>query len=292
MTNIVWLASYPKSGNTWLRMFLAHLLLEEGAAAPDLNDLGRTLHDGLGIASSRNVFDEEAGISASDLLPDEIERLRPRVYEALAARCERPAFVKVHDAFLATPAGEPLLPPAATRAAIYVVRNPLDVAVSYAFHSGRDFDTMIAVMADPEFAAATSATRLSTQLRQRLSSWSGHVSSWIDAAGVNCHMMRYEDMVQNPVETFSATARFLDLPCDEARVKQALDGARFEKLSAQEQERGFVERPRRAERFFRTGRIGDWRNHLDGAQAARITADHREMMRRLGYLRADGSALY
>ena len=292
MSHIVWLASYPKSGNTWLRMFLAHLLAEEGAPAPDLNGLSRTLHDGLGIASSRTVFDEEAGISASDLLPDEIDLLRPRVYEAWAARCERTAFVKVHDAFLATAAGEPLLSPAATCATIYIVRNPLDVAVSYAFHSAKSFDTMIDEMADADFVTASSVTRLHSQLRQRLSSWSGHVASWIDASGMNCHMMRYEDMVQLPLETFSAMVRFLDLPCDEPRVLQALDGACFEKLRAQEEDIGFAERPHRAQRFFREGRVGDWRNHLNHAQASRIVAGHRDMMRRLGYLDADGSAIY
>jgi Sulfotransferase domain len=288
MPGIVWLASYPKSGNTWLRIFLAHLLGEDDAAF-DLNGFGRSLHNGLSIAAERAAFDEIAGLASSELLPDEIDLLRPRVYEAAAAQSTRPAFVKVHDAYLPTPAGEPMLSPSATQAAVYIVRNPLDVAVSLAFHAGVDFDQAIGEMADPGFAFCNPSDRLRQQLRQRLSSWSCHVESWIDAPGVKCHVMRYEDMVAHGFETFAAAVRFLDLSDDEARIRRALEGSRFDRLKEAEAATGFVERSRRAQRFFREGRAGGWRDHLAPAQAGRIIAHHGDVMRRLGYLGADGS---
>ncbi|MEJ2083836.1 MAG: sulfotransferase, partial [Acidobacteriota bacterium] len=39
MTGIVWLASYPKSGNTWLRAFLMNFL-DPGKRPVDINQLG------------------------------------------------------------------------------------------------------------------------------------------------------------------------------------------------------------------------------------------------------------
>ena len=291
MGGIVWLASYPKSGNTWMRVFLARLLADDGAPF-DINHISRDLDEGLGIASERSAFDQLSGIDASELLPDEIDALRPRVYEAAAARATRQMFVKVHDAYLRTPAGEPLIPLSATRAAIYIVRNPLDVAVSLAFHEAVDFDRAIAQMGDGDHAFSSSLSRLPCQLRQRLSTWGGHVASWIDAPGLACHVMRFEDMLARPDETFARAVRFLGLPVDDASIRAALEGARFERLRGEEERDGFVEKPHRAARFFRAGRVGGWRDHLSAAQARRVVADHRDVMQRLDYLDRDGCARF
>ena len=77
MSNIIWLASYPKSGNTWFRVFLANFLRDADEAV-DINHLNMML-----IASARWLFDAATGVEASDLTPEEIERWRPAVYEHL-----------------------------------------------------------------------------------------------------------------------------------------------------------------------------------------------------------------
>ena len=96
---IIWLASYPKSGNTWLRIFLRNLLSgEDGPAA--LDEIGFT------IASSRALFDDLSGIDSSDMTHDEIDRLRPRVYEQIVDRAEElPVFMRTHDAYTYLPKG-------------------------------------------------------------------------------------------------------------------------------------------------------------------------------------------
>lgn len=261
---IVWLASYPRSGNTWLSIFLANLL-SVGSEAVDINDVRRRLGD-MAIAADRATFDKIAGIESSELAPDEIDRLRPRIYEAVATATKTPSYIKVHDAYLLTPAGEPLMSASATRAAVYIVRNPLDVAVSFAFYRGhQDYDFTIKRMADPSHVLEFEPSKLSRQLRQRLSTWSGHVTSWIDAAGIKCHLMRYEDMVHSPAETFTAMARFLELPHDAATIGAAIESARFDNLRAAEERRGFVERPAETQRFFplwpgrRLARLSDCR---------------------------------
>jgi hypothetical protein len=76
--NITWLASYPKSGSTWFRVFHANLV-RDGDEPVSINELDDTLH-----AGSRALFDETTGVEASDLTADEIDRLRPRVYEEVS----------------------------------------------------------------------------------------------------------------------------------------------------------------------------------------------------------------
>ena len=82
--------------------------------------------------SDRHEFDERIGISSSELTSGEIQSYRPLFHELLAAEAPRPSFAKVHDACVRTAGGELLFPASATDGAIYIARNPLDVAVSFA----------------------------------------------------------------------------------------------------------------------------------------------------------------
>ncbi|HNX96250.1 MAG TPA: sulfotransferase domain-containing protein, partial [Candidatus Aminicenantes bacterium] len=173
---ITWLASYPKSGNTWFRVFLTNYL-RNGKEPASINELEKTP-----IASAREPFDEVLGIEAADLTAEEIDRLRPEWYRHLAENAGDRLFMKVHDAYTDLPDGRPLFPAAATHGVVYFIRNPLDVAVSFAHHSGWDNASSIEHLAEEGFAFCGKADRLHNQLRQRLLSWSAHVLSWVDRA--------------------------------------------------------------------------------------------------------------
>jgi hypothetical protein len=275
MGGIFWLASYPKSGNTWLRAFIATLLSGEPADINRMGFLG-------GGASDRSAFDEALGIAAADLTLEQQANLRPRVYEIRAAEAERPLYCKVHDCYHLTPAGEPLFPATATRGAVYIVRDPRAVAVSLAHHNGQTIDAEIARMADADASFSISNDRLHQQLHQHLRSWSGHVQSWL-AAPFPVHVVRYEDMHADPAATFGAIARFLVLPHEPERIAAAVAATTFARLQEQERGSGFSERPRHSAVFFREGRVDGWRTALTPAQATRITAAHGTVMRQFGY---------
>ncbi|NJM14882.1 MAG: hypothetical protein HC896_05435 [Bacteroidales bacterium] len=83
---LVWLASYPKSGNTWYRIFLSNLL--SGKEMPQsINNMYYTA-----IASSREIFEQATGISSTDLTFDEIDALRPQVFRFIASTNNGPSF--------------------------------------------------------------------------------------------------------------------------------------------------------------------------------------------------------
>lgn len=278
MNGIYWLASYPKSGNTWFRVFLSNLLQEKETPV-NINQLNATP-----IASARNLFDDTTGLSAEDLTFEEIDNLRPRVYEQVAREVEEPVFLKIHDAYTYTSAGEPLVSTSATLGAIYFIRNPLDVAVSFAHHNASSEQKIIEKMGDESYAFCSKPHAIHRQLRQILKSWSGHVKSWVDAPNLRVYVMRYEDMLLHPIETFTGAVEFAGLPYSKAQIEKALAASSFSELKRQEVEQGFREKMPRSESFFRQGKIGTWRGVLTPEQIEKIIADHTEMMQRFGYI--------
>lgn len=294
MTRTIWLASYPKSGNTWMRMLIANLGAPDDKPV-DINDLPERG----GIASARAPFDHLLLLESSLLTFDEIDRLRPHVYKALAEGAaddeyDKPQaspsvrFVKAHDAYTLTSDGEPLLAGARGAAgAIVVVRDPRDVAPSLANHLSRSLDEAIDFMNDPAAAFCKFRNGQSNQLRQQLPGWSGHIASWLDQTDIPVHLVRYEDLRADPAVVLKRALAFACRPATDVDIDRAVRHADFAELRRQEQERGFREAPPRlgvAGRFFRRGEVGAWREELNAAQVTRIEAAHAPMMQRLGYV--------
>jgi hypothetical protein len=169
-----------------------------------------------------------------------------------------------------------------TRGVLYVVRDPRDVALSLAAFFSIEVDHAIARMGDP--ACEIGSRPGSTQCRQRLSTWSGHVTSWLEAPVPRC-VVRYEDLLTDPALSLERMAGFLGWPVTPSSIDAAVEATSFDVLRAQERRDGFREGVRqRAIPFFRSGTAGGWRTSLLPAQLARIEQDHGETMRRLGYI--------
>ena len=276
---ILWMASYPKSGNTWLRAFLANYLKNPCAPMP-IDELPQFVF-GDGLAAP---FEQIAGRPIDDMTVEEIQALRPKVHEMFAWSSSDTVFVKTHNA-ISVLDNIPTITPEATSGAVYVIRNPLDVAVSYAHHYGISYDRAIAAMASEENVAPAHGN----QVHQYLGSWSTHVRSWTLAPGLKSHLIRYEDMTHKPEKTWRALIKFLGLPLETPRLKKAIKFSSFEVLAKQEKEDGFIEAvPIDNRVFFRKGKTGAWRKELTAEQADQLIDDHREVMADHGYLNDKG----
>lgn len=284
MSGIYWLASYPKSGNTWMRLALHSLELggapvrfDEADDAWWQREADRRVG---GIVSSRAFFENYLAVESSDLTVAEVEALRPAAITAWAEGVRAP-IVKTHDAYLSAE-GTPLFPPAGTQGAVVIVRDPRDVAISFANHSGITIDQAIAKMVDPNGMLAGKKNGLSGQFRQRLPTWGGHVAGWLDAP-IPKLLVQYEDMIADMALVLTRVAGFVGIAADSGAVARAVTATHFDRLKAEEDKNGFRERSTHATRFFRRGVAGGWRDTLTTAQVARIEADHGAMMRQLGY---------
>lgn len=274
MGGLVWIASYPKSGNTWTRSFLHHLLAEED--------------EDLDINAMHQVTTwDSAALWYRPLLPrpldacikHEVAAVRPQANQRIAYEVDDLIFVKTHNAMVAD-RGTPMINPAVTAGAIYVVRNPLDVAVSYSHHLDRSIGATINYM-NRRGVQTHNSEHMAYEVQ---SSWCEHVWTWTRKPNSSLLIMRYEDMLSRPLETFSNLIQFLRLRVSMRRLEQALEGTAFNKLKEQEQNKGFREKPKTASEFFREGRSGQWRQVLSPEQIDAIVAANREQMARFGYL--------
>jgi hypothetical protein len=289
---IIWLASYPKSGNTWTRIFLTNYLRNADQPA-NINQL-----EPIPMASLFSELSYFSGLQTSLFTPDEQDALRPNSYR-LWAHSTRMDLLdsglkisKVHDAYQVLPDGQALFPADVTRAAVYILRSPLDITVSFASHSHGSLDDTIARMSDPEDTLEVDAGDVPTQLRQRLGTWSNHVLSWVDQSGLNPHIMRYEDMYADPIGSFRKLVLHLFESVDETILEKAVRFSGFDELKKQETNDGFVERAAASPSFFRKGKIGDWRGQLNDQQVAQLIEAHGEVMTRFGYLSASGEPTF
>ena len=276
MGNIVWLASYPKSGNTWIRAFLANLIANRSEPVA-LSDLPRYCED----EARPELFTHVAGKPSTELSLDEIIALRPRVHALIAAGAQGTRFVKSHN-YAGSLDGHPMHNAQVTAGAVYVVRNPLDVAVSMAHHFGVTLDEAIERLGNEQVATANDALFVT----QILGSWSLHVKSWAELASERILILRYEDLLEKPGKQFGKVARLVGLGQDRARIERAVKHAGFLSLSSLERKHGFVEVSDKAPRFFRSGKMNQWREVLNREQISRVVAAHREQMARFGYVPA------
>jgi len=272
MGKIIWLASYPKSGNTWLRIFL-HNYIQQPGSPYNINALADLTPTECALA-----FFQPHHPHAARLTETETQQLRPKIHQYLTTLSDNLVFVKTHNANLAFH-GIPFCTPALTAGAITIIRDPRDIAISYAAYTGQSIDDTITLMNQKGAANAPSPL----QVFELLSTWSAHVTSWTQTTTQLA--IRYEDMVATPEKTFAKIISFLGGAPDPTRLARAIDFSAFPTLAAQEKSAGYAAHaPTAATPFFREGRPGQWRTRLTPAQAQRIAADHGEVMIKFGYL--------
>jgi hypothetical protein len=277
--SICWLASYPKSGNTWVRMLLASYLNNGNPVS--INSLPRLLT----YQDTKDVYYLRlAPVPLNELTFTDTLFLRDAaLFHMVTEANSSLVFIKTHSANMEVD-GFKLIRPQVTRSAVYMIRDPRDVAVSFANHAGLPIDDVIDMMgADKAIGHNTFGLAQSTF--DYLSSWSKHVSTWLSGEH-KVAVVRYESLMSDPVRIFKGLVEFLgsEGELDQDKIRRCVENCSFDRLSEEEDERGFVEKSPKAEKFFRRGKVGGWVDVLTPEQSRRIEDDHGEVMERFGYI--------
>ncbi len=275
---ILWLASYPKSGNTWFRTFLTALQTEG-----DIN-LNNLITDG--IFASRLIFDDYSDIDSQHLYDYEAKTMIADVFRYYAQECDRLSVFKIHDTFTKGVDGNYIVPEDCTHCSIYFIRNPLDIAGSLANHNNSTIQMAVNTINNKKSCLASQPGNLNItpQFRQDICDWSTHVNSWSIETKFPVIVVRYEDMVSDTFATFTKLLKFVGWDYAESQIKRAIEATSFDKLKQIEATKGFKEKPVKAQHFFRSGISGRWKEELTTEQICSIIDMHGEVMKRYNYL--------
>lgn len=272
--SIVWLASYPKSGNTWVRIFLANYLSNAQKPIP-INQLTKF---GTGDSGIR-FYEAVAGRKLDRIDAQTTLKLRDGVLRGIVGNNADVNFVKTHATRMPV-MGQELIRPEVTRCAIYIVRNPLDVLLSYARHFGLSHAETAKVMERRDNAISPD----SGNVWQFLGNWSDHVQSWAAPAPFPVVFLRYEDLLADPRPHFTRMLQQIGFPVEPERFDRAIRFSSFDELSRQEAETGFKEASKYNESFFAKGTSGNWTDDMSPELAKIMRKTHRKGMKKNGYL--------
>ena len=245
-----------------------------------------------GWLNGRDEFDDYLELDSSHMTEAEksrhLARFRAAVTEELLAaagarsRRHDPRFAKTHEVYR-LPNGPPRFP--CDGKVVYLMRNPLDVAVSYAHHLNQPIAPTIQLMNSWRAYEGFDPNGTHDRPSEPMTTWSNHASSWIEQAELAVHVVCYEDLLADPCAGFGAIVRFAGLGLDDARLDRAIEHSAFRRLQAQEAECGFNEKQPTAPSFFRAGTAGSWRGKLTPEQVREIIEAHGHVMERFDYLR-------
>ena len=267
-------ASYPKSGNTWLRSFLVNYL-NKRTSNFDLNLLQQInkfprqeLYDQLKI--NFNKFSE---IVKNWINMQEFINLKNEF-----------TYLKTHNA-MCTINNYPFTNKLNTIGFIYLVRDPRDVVLSYSYHLNKSIEFTFNLMKQNSFGEVTHQGNSINEVV--MSSWAEHYKSWKNYSSVKKIIIKYEDLILNTYETFFKIINYLNkingLIIDGEMIKKSIDNTSFQKLQNLEKKGGFKESESKSGVFFRKGKSGNWKNELDEKIVSQIEQTFKEEMKELNY---------
>ena len=282
---IIWIASYPRSGNTWVRSLLStYLYSKKGNTVfenikkitnfPNINHF-----DGI---FEINEFSEEElkDKKKKDKKKFEISKYWISAQKKINLNKEI-TFLKTHN-FGGSLEGNDFSNSENTLGVIYLVRDPRSVAVSNAYHNNISFDKSVDDLLDEKIFATNDGNLLEFR-----SSWKVNYLSWKNRTYPKL-ILRYEDLHADTFQNFKKILNFVNdfqkIDIDDAKIKQTMNLCDMKSLSKLEDSQGFHEKLSNQEKFFRKGLVDEWKSKLEEHQIKKIEEAFYKEMKELKYL--------
>lgn len=278
---IVWLASYPKSGNTLLRSLISSYFFTK---------------DGIfNFETLKNIpqfpsyyFFKDLGIDTSNEM-EVIKNYINSQNQINEKKTKTIHFLKTHSSFFKinnfnfTNAEN-------TLGAIYVVRDPRDVVISFANHMHLSTDE-----ATKRLIFESGLSNEKYNIKTYVGSWGFNYSSWKKIENEKLLLIKFEDLIHKKNETIKKILSFLEsitnshFETHEEKIKNIINSTSFNKMQEIEEKQGFFEastdkKTGKIKKFFKKGIDGNWKKNLDLKNKNLIEDKFKKEMKELGYL--------
>ena len=276
---IIWIASYPKSGNTYIRSFLsAYFFTNTG-------NFDFKLLKNIEQFPDKQFFNgfidniDDASKSWLSIQKDLIKTNKTR-------------FLKTHSAFISFNNNQ-FTNAETTLGSVYIVRDPRSIVTSIMNHFSMDQFEAAEMLFDEDRGIKSSDGNLATY--SFLSSWCNHYNSWNNLKTIKSILIKYEDLEKSNEEIFSNLIRYINNligsneGIDHQKFIKALETTKFSFLKKKEGEEGFIESVYSKSKdhkkpFFNQGFKNDWEKVLEKKVLDKIEKKFYKEMKLLGYL--------
>lgn len=239
----VYLVSYPKSGNTWMRYLMAYAIWPE-LAEIDLIEMGAYMPS-FGLEHDCKMM-RDPNSPCNQLKHRIIKEHKP--YNQLASR-----YIK---------------------RAIYIARDGRDAMVSYWHFCNQRDGTAIPFS---EFI------ELSSKPEHSYGEWSVHVTGWMNAPLDGKLVLRYEDLITDTAGSLRQALEFVEVEVSETAVANAVERASFNSMRKLERTKGFNLEMLKKVEFVREGKVGSWQDSFGPGDLERFHRFHGGCVSELGY---------
>lgn len=283
---IIWIASYPKSGNTLVRAMLSsYFFSKDGKFNFELiKNIKQFPYIGIFEKLGINIKDEK-----------EIVKNYIKAQESINQK-NSIQFLKTHS-YLFNINNNPFTDLNNTLGVIYIVRDPRNVVTSYAHHNSISIeDSAERLTHSIEYGGNVGSDHISDRSKVYMGSWSSNYNSWKSFDDIGKYLLiKYEDIISNKEKTLLEILNFIhrlkgiNFSVDKKKIENVISSTNFDKMKDLEKKEGFIEakvNPKTGRKipFFNLGSKNIWKNNLDETIKNKIENSFKKEMSELGYL--------
>ena len=275
---IIWLASYPKSGNTWVRGFLISLLYTDKGIS-NLNDIPRI---------NQYPISSQFGTLVDDYKDiTKVKKFYHKTQDMLNLN-KKLKILKTHNA-LVNLDGDNFSSTKNTLGVIHIVRDPRNVITSLKnYFSISNYEKAKEFLFDEKRVIYGDSSKKVFPIATMLTSWKTHYLSWTQVQN-NYLLIKYENLLNKPDQEFRKISNYfsklLNKKFSETKIQNSIKSNTFDNLKAQESRGGFVESTNNGDnQFFNLGPANDWKKFLNAHTKDEIETRFYREMKELKYI--------
>ncbi len=277
---IIWLASYPKSGNTWVRSLLSAYYYSKNG------NFSFELLKNIGLYPQKKYFDIKIN------KPGEINSYWDISQKKIISK-KKKIILKTHNSLLALN-GKNFTKPEYTLGIIYIVRDPRNVITSLKNHYDLDYEQSLDFMLNEKKYIYDIREKNDYSDFHFLSSWSNHYKSWTNNNLFKRMVIKYEDLEKNTYKTLKNLITYINglyqvnEKIDEIKINNCIKTTSFEILKHKEKKEGFSEnvyskKTNKKIDFFNLGPKNKWKKIVPKEFHEKINNIFKEDLKNLKY---------